>query len=209
MRILPFILLFMIILITNGCTLLVPSTPVDVTPSIAHMTYGAVMDERSFGDIASDKDLALRIKQELMHLKAKEGFFMSVYVYHGRVFLVGDPPEEFKEMAVRFALREEGIASLDYCFFPLNSGNTFSDFSAATALRTNLILESGVISSQIDTAVYANQVVLLGVVEDEKEAELIVALANNTTGINKVISFLLITDEPYTPPPEAEIRPEL
>jgi len=189
----------------TSCALLIPTTVVDVTPTIAHFGYGTAMDQRSVGDMVSDKDLALRLKKEIMHLRAGDGFFLNIYVYQGRVFLVGDPPKDFQEPVVRFAIRLEGVQSLDYCFFPHNSGNAFSDFATGCSLRTNLILESGVSSSWVDTEVYAGQAVLMGVVEEEEDVKQIVALARETSGVNNVINFLLVEGLPYSPPSDAEI----
>ena len=188
-----------------GCALLIPSSAVNVVPTIAHFGYEAAVDQRTFGDMASDTDLQLRIKQQLMQLRAKDGFFLNVYAYQGRVFLVGDPPEDFKEPAVRFTLQQEGVLSLDYCFFPMNSGNLLGDFAAACALRVNLILEPGISSSWIDTEVYSGHAVLLGVVEAEDDAKQIVKVAENSSGINKVINFLLVQGEKYIPPADSEI----
>ena len=193
----------------SGCAALVPTTVVDVVPTIAHYGYGTAMDQRSIGDMAYDKDLHLRIKQALMHLRAKDGYFLNIYVYQGRVFLVGDPPDDFEELAVRFAIRQEGVESLDYCFFPHNSGNPLTDFAAACALRTNLIFEPGVSSTWVETEVYAGHAVLLGVVEEPEDVEQIVAVAQDTSGIHRVVNFLLVPGQTYVPPPDSEVNPEI
>ncbi|MBQ4132925.1 MAG: BON domain-containing protein [Desulfovibrionaceae bacterium] len=185
--------------------MLIPTSAIDVAPTIAHFSYGAAVDQRSFGDMVSDKDLQLRIKQELMHLRAKDGFFLNVYAYEGRVFLIGDPPSDFQEPAVRFALQEEGVKSLDYCFFPPDSGSFFGDFAASCSLRLNLLFEPGISSSWVETEVYAGQAVLLGIVSDLEASEKIVETARTTIGIHRVINFLLVEGEAYTPPPDSEI----
>ena len=208
-RSLPALSLLVCLLICPACALLVPTTVVDVVPTVAHFGYGAAMDQRTVGDMAYDRDLQLRIKQQLMHVRAKDGYFLNIYVYQGRVFLVGDPPDDFEEPAVRFAIRQEGVVSLDYCFFPHNSGSTLGDFTAACALRTNLILEPGISSSWVETEVYAGHAVLLGVVEEEEDVAQIVAVANNTSGINRVVNFLLVPGKPYTPPPDAAVGGEV
>ena len=198
---------FIGMLVGSGCALLVPTTVTvaDAVPTIAHFGYGTAVDQRSLGDMASDKDLALRLKQELMHLRAKDGFFLNIYVYQGRVFLVGDPPADFREPAVRFAIRQEGLQSLDYCFFPHNSGSPVSDFMAGCSLRVNLIFKPGISSSWVETEVYAGQAVLMGVVEKEEDVLQIAELARNTSGVRSIVNFLLVEGKPYVPPPDSEI----
>lgn len=205
MRLFLTILLIINSFAITSCALLIPASAIDVTPTIAHFGYATAVDQRSIGDMVSDKDLSLRLKKEIMHIRAKDGFFLNIYVYKGRVFLVGDPPEDFQEPTVRFAIRLDGVESIDYCFFPHNSGNVFSDFMTGCSLRTNLILESGINSSWVDTEVYAGHAVLMGVVEEEEDVKQIVALAQNTSGVRGVINFLLVEGKPYTPPPDAEV----
>ena len=187
-----------------GCALLTPGSAMEAVPSIAHFSYNAAADRRSMSDMISDTELQLRVKQELMQLRVKDGFFLNVYVFQGRVFLVGDPPPDFREAAVRFAMREEGVQSLDYCFFPPDSGSLFGDFIAGCALRFNLLLEPGISSSWVKTEIYGGNAVLLGVVEDAEAAARITRIAENSSGISRVISFLLIENTDYTPPPEFE-----
>ncbi len=161
---------------------------------MVHIGYATVQDKREMSDIISDKDLTLRLKQELMHVRAKDGYFLNVYVFNGRVYLVGDPPQDFQEAAVRFAMQEEGVISLDYCFFPHKSGNTFYDFITAMAVRSNLIFEQGISSTWVETEVYASTVVLLGVVPSEDDIEHIKAVAWNSDGVSDVISFLSLEE---------------
>lgn len=169
-----------------------PITPLDVAPTVVNVSYGTAMDQRTMGDMAYDKDLELRLKQELMHLRAIDGFFMNIYAFNGRVFLVGDPPDDFKELAIRFVMHHEDVVSLDYCFFPHNSGNVMSDFITASALRSNLILEPGISSSWVETEVYASCVVLLGVVEEKEDLQQIEKVAWSTSGVSNVVSFLMV-----------------
>ena len=209
MRPLLALVFFIGMIAESGCAMLVPTTVTvaDAVPTIAHFGYGTAVDQRSLGDMASDKDLALRLKQELMHLRAKDGFFLNIYVYQGRVFLVGDPPDDFREPVVRFAIRQEGLQSLDYCFFPHNSGSPVSDFMTQCSLRINLLFKPGISSSWVDTEVYAGQAVLMGIVEDEEDVLEITELARNTSGVSNIVNFLLVEGKPYTPPPDSETIP--
>ncbi len=186
------ILIFFLCLPCIGCGSILPVTPVDVVPTVAHMGYATVQDQRDMEDMVSDKDLALRLKQELMHVRVKDGYFLNVHVFNGQVFLVGDPPQDFQEAAVRFAMQQEGVVSLDYCFFPHNSGNAFNDFLVSVSLRSNLVFEQGISSTWVETEVYASTAILLGVVPDNDAIEHIKAVAWNTQGVNNVISFLLL-----------------
>ena len=186
------ILTFFLFLPCIGCGSILPLTPVDVVPTVAHIGYATVQDQRDMEDMVSDKDLALRLKQELMHVRAKDGYFLNVHVFNRQVFLVGDPPQDFQEAAVRFAMQQEGVVSLDYCFFPHNSGNAFNDFLVSVSLRSNLVFEQGISSTWVETEVYASTAILLGVVPDNDAIEHIKAVTWNTQGVNNVISFLLL-----------------
>lgn len=188
------ILLITLCFSSTGCSTFLPITPVDVVPTVAHISYATIQDPRDMEDIVSDKDLAFRLKQELMHVRAKDGYFLNIYVFNGQVFLVGDPPQDFQEAAVRFAMQQDGVASLNYCFFPHNSGNAFNDFLVSVSLRSNLIFEQDISSTWVETEIYASTAVLLGVVPDNDAIEHIKAVAWNTEGVNNVISFLLLED---------------
>ena len=188
------ILIFFLCLPCVGCGSILPLTPVDVVPTVAHVGYATVQDQREMKDIISDKDLALRLKQELMRVRVKDGYFLNVHVFNGQVFLVGDPPQDFQEAAVRFTMQQEGVVSLDYCFFPHNSGNAFNDFLVSASLRSNLVFEERISSTWVETEIYASTAILLGVVPDNDAIEHIKAVAWNTQGVNNVISFLLLDD---------------
>ncbi len=167
--------------------------PIQIVPNISHV-YGAVVDKRDFSEIISDKEISLRIKQEIMHLRAKDGFFLNVYTFNGHVFLIGDPPDDFRELIVRFAIRQEGVLSLDYCFFPHNCGNIFDDALVEFNLGMNIFLDSRIKSSWIETEIYACNAVLLGVVPTNSDREYIEKLAKNTEGVQEVYSFILLDE---------------
>ena len=189
-----FTILLVLCLSLMGCGPILPLTPIDVVPTVAHIGYATAQDQRDMGDIISDKDLTMRLKQELMDTRAKDGYFLNIYVFNGKVFLIGDPPQDFQEAAVRFPMQQDGVASLDYCFFPHNSGNAFNDFLISVSLRSNLIFEQGISSTWVEAEVYASTAVLLGVVPSNDAIEHIKAVAWNTQGVNNVISFMLLDD---------------
>lgn len=154
-----------------------------------YSAYGLYDDQRLMDTITDDKALATSIKTALMDADLSDGWAIAVYSYYSNVFLVGEVPVDMRDKAVSIARRYRPRSLTTHWFSPRKSDE--SDFSLATSLRADLIGAKGLSSTRIDTEVNAGRVVLLGVVQDEKEKEIAIHTARKVKGVTKVTSYLM------------------
>ncbi|MGN0008747.1 MAG: BON domain-containing protein [Desulfovibrionaceae bacterium] len=154
-------------------------------------SYGIYEDKRMVGTISSDKAIATDVKTTLMGQDFSKGWDISVYCYYGKVYLVGEVPQNMHDKAVSLARKCKGVRSVTPHWFAARTADS-SDLALATKLRSNLISTKGLSSTRIDTQVNANRVVLLGVVNDSREKDLAVKIAKQTEGVREVTSYLML-----------------
>ncbi len=154
------------------------------------LPYGVYEDKRLVDTMTDDKSIASGIKTDLLQADFTGGWSVSAYCYYGKVFLVGEVPPDMQAKAVAIAKNARGVRSVvTHWFTPSAEGE--NNLVLATKLRTNLIGAKGVSSTRVDTQVHAGRVVLLGVVNDEKEKQAIIRAARETSGVRSVTSYLM------------------
>lgn len=156
--------------------------------------YSIYDDKRMLDTMSSDQTMAKTIKAALLKNHFTDAFSISVYCYYDHVFLVGEIPEDIQQKAMEIA-RSCHPASVTPCWFAAAKG-TRSDIILAADLRAALIGTKGLSSTRIDTEVNGGRVVLLGVVQDEREKNLAIGTARKVKGVTSVISYLLLPPRP-------------
>ena len=157
----------------------------------ASAAYGVYDDKRMVGTVSSDKAIATDVKTTIMNQSFSGGWDISVYCYYGKVFLVGEVPSDMHGKAVELAKKCKGVRSVKTHWFTPRTGEN-SNLALATRLRTNLISTSGLSSTRIDTAVNSNRVVLLGVVNDNREKALAEKVTRMTEGVKDTTNLLML-----------------
>ena len=153
--------------------------------------YGSARDERSVGDQAADKKISLSIKGDLADKDSKMALKVHVYCFLGHVYLVGainDQP--FRAFAVKTAKGTKGVKQVTSYFKP-ETDTTADDLKLAAKVRTDLIGNGDLSSTQIEQEVMNGEVVLLGMVRSQADAALAVKVAKGVKGVRKVTSFLV------------------
>lgn len=152
--------------------------------------WGVYDDKRLTDTMAEDKGLSSRIKTALMNEKFVDGWSVSVYSYYRNVYLVGEVPGEMQTKAVEIARKYEPRSVTTHWF--TKSKNESSNLALATNLRGVLIGTKGLSSTRIDTEVNAGRVVLLGVVDSEREKEIAIEAAKKVKNVTRVTSYLML-----------------
>ena len=153
--------------------------------------YGVYDDKRLTDTIVDDKSIATSIKTSLLQEKFSDGWGTAVYCYYGNVFVVGEVPAHMQQKAVDIAQKQKGVRSVTTHWFSAQTSDE-NDFLLATKLRTNLIGAKGVNNTRIDTEVNAGRVVLLGVVDNEKEMQRVINTTKATSGVKSVKSYMML-----------------
>ena len=153
------------------------------------LPYGVYMDERDVSTQLNDKSTATDIKTRLMKEKFAEGWAVSVYCYRGKVFLVGEIPMEYQDWAAELARKTAGVQSVTTHWF--TTPGLIGDTTTSLALSGNLISASNINSTQISSTVHGGEAVLLGIVSDQGAVNRAVKVAQNTSGVTKVTSYLI------------------
>ncbi|WP_285907227.1 BON domain-containing protein [Pseudodesulfovibrio pelocollis] len=153
--------------------------------------YGSARDERSVGDQAADKKISLTIKGAMADRDAKMALKIHVYCFLRHVYLVGAIDDrDFRDFAVETAKGTEGVSQV-YTHLVNETDTMSADLEIAARVRAALIAEKALSSTQIETETMNGEVVMVGMVRSEKDAQLAVRIARGVQGVRKVTSYLI------------------
>ena len=177
----------------------------DFILSAATTTGLAVAEERTVGDAVKD----LTIQAELNHLFFQDDLALyndvSLSVVEGRVLLKGSVPTHEDRIragwVARQATRVEEVINevqvtgeggiLDYA----------KDRWISMLLDTKLLLDLDIMSVNYDVSTVNGTVYLLGIAQDEGELEQVKAHARSVDGVERVVSHVIMKDDPRRPAP--------
>ena len=170
-----------------------PASSFAVTPWGA--VYEVARDERSLSDITADKNITTGIKTTLVNKDGKLGLAVKPYCFLGRVTLLGQLSDEgFKSFAVATAKKTKGVKSVTtYWEAPGKEGTATADLEIAAKLRTTLVGDKELSSTQVETEVFGGKVYLLGMVRTQKDADRAMGHARATKGVTGVTSLLIVS----------------
>ncbi len=167
-----------------GCSILVKST------------YGVAMDERGAGTIVSDKKIKLAIQEKLLQDDAIKVLDISTFCYNGEVYLVGEyETEKEREEALEIAEGTPGVKSVTPYLHEKEKDATCTrpeSLRIGAEIRTALIGDKDIQSTNVDQKVVHCYVVLLGIVGSKKEITKAVAHARGVKGVRDVTSYLRV-----------------
>lgn len=152
--------------------------------------YGIADDKRLLDTMSSDTKMATAIKTAILEKSFSSGLSIAVYCYYKNVYLVGEIPEHLQDKIVEIAALNKPKSITTHFFTHEDSQE--SDFLLSTRLRTALIQAKGLSSTRIDTEINAGRVVLLGVVESEREKQIAIQAAKRVSGVRSVTSYLIL-----------------
>lgn len=155
--------------------------------------YESAMDERSVTQQADDKRISLDIKGKMANIDKGKAYATKTYCFVGHVFLVGAVNDKaFRAKAVQIAKSIDGVKKVT-THFVNESDTTADDLEIAAKVRTELIADTSLSSTQIETETMNGEVVLVGMVSDKKDVSIAKKIAKGVTGVKKVKSYLIVT----------------
>ena len=172
-----YIVLILVILMT-GCTSI----------------YKSAVDERSVGEQYDDQKITTAIRKKFTDDEKIKYFDISTYVYNGHVFLVGEyEMADQKNQAVKLARQVEGVKSVTDYFLPKKDDETCgttTNLKLSTKVKTKLIGDKDISSTQIEVKALQCNIILLGLVASADEISKAKAHAKAVEGVRSVKSFL-------------------
>ncbi len=164
--------------------------------TIARSGYEAATEERSMATQKSDTKIALAIKKNLLESSVKGTGGLDVFCRNGVVVIAGvvESGSQADSESVAIARRVDGVKRVETYFLP-GQPSKVSDFTIRQKINAKLIADGDLKAGQVDMAVIAGHVVLVGVVNRQEKVDKIIAHARSTDGVVMVKSFIQVAGQ--------------
>lgn len=159
--------------------------------------YSAAVDERNVSTIANDTKIKGVIVKKFFDDQLIKSLDIATGCYLGHVYLVGEyDTVAQKERAVQLAAAVEGVKSVTTYLLPKTKGDlcgTDENIGIAAKVKTKLIGDKDIWSTNIDVKSVQCTVVLYGLVGSKTEINKAISHARSVAGVRGVKSFLKST----------------
>ncbi len=156
--------------------------------------YTTAVDQRNVNTIINDTKIKFTIANKFYDDEAINSLNLSSGCYRGHVYLVGEYDKAFqKKRAIKIAKSIEGVKSVtaylllkkkdDFC-------GTDANIKLALEVKTKLVADKDIWSTNIDVKSVQCNVVLYGLVGSEKKITKAIAQAKSVEGVRSVKSLL-------------------
>jgi hyperosmotically inducible protein len=174
-----FCIILILGILTTGCTTI----------------YKSAVDKRSVGEQYDDEKITMAIRKKFSDDKQIKYFDISTYCYNGHVYLVGEyDTVDQKSRAVKLAGQVQGVKSVTDYFLPNRKDDTCgttANLKLFTKVKTELIGDEDISSTQIEVKALQCNIILLGLVGSADEIKKAIAHAKSVDGVRSVTSFLV------------------
>jgi hyperosmotically inducible protein len=158
------------------------------------MAYDAAVTDRKVETYAKDETIEAEIASKLLADETAKFLDVSSYCYTGNVYLVGEyETENQKERAILIARGVKGVASVTPYMLPKREvkgcGST-DNLVITSEVKSKLIGDKEIWSTNVDVKTVQCNVVLLGVVGSKKEIDKAIAHTKSVKGVRGIKSFL-------------------
>jgi len=158
--------------------------------------YKASVDERDVGTFVDDGRIESSVRARIISDNVVKLRDMSVNSYLGTVYLVGEfDADQQKMRAVRLAREVDGVRRVTIIPFQKRQDptcGTADDLSLYAKIKQRLVEDQDIWSTQVDVKVVQCNVVVLGLVKSQRDADRIVAHANAVQGVYTVQNYIRI-----------------
>ena len=169
----------------------------------------AVAQERPLERGARDIAIASELRSQYLEIPFNDLFFsVSVLVVEGRILLTGTvETRDLRTIAVELAKQTEGAVEVlnEIKLGPAYAATErLNDTWISTEIRARLVVALG--SGQIDfwTTTHDGIVYLVGIAENQAETQQVTDVARNVKGVKKVVSYIILRDDPRRLPSQSE-----
>jgi osmotically-inducible protein OsmY len=171
----------------------------------AAVTGGAVvgdtaMQDRGVKGAANDTAIRAEINHYWLNKDHKMWMGLNMQVYEGRVLVSGVAPSaDVRADAIQLAWKAKGVKEvIDEVEVGTSGGivDSARDTKIQTELNGKLLFAKGVESVNYSVEVVNGVVYLLGVAQNQEELDKVLAIARNIADVKKVVSHVLMKDDP-------------
>ena len=158
------------------------------------MAYDAAVTDRKVETYAKDESIEAEIASKIIADDTAKFLDVSIFCYTGNVYLVGEyETEKQKERAITIAKGVQGVTSVSTYMLPKREvkgcGST-DNVTITSQVKTKLIGDKEIWSTNVDVKTVQCNVVLLGVVGSKKEIDKAIAHTKSVKGVRGIKSFL-------------------
>ncbi|MBU1229967.1 MAG: BON domain-containing protein [Proteobacteria bacterium] len=158
--------------------------------------YKASVDERDLSTFVDDGRIESSVRARIINDSVVKLRDMSVNSYLGTVYLVGEFESDQQKMrAVKLAREVDGVRRVTVVPFQKADDpacGTAEDLSLYAKIKTRLVEDKDIWSTQVDVKVVQCNAVILGLVKSQRDAERIVAHSNAVAGVRTVQNYIRI-----------------
>lgn len=158
------------------------------------------MQDRGIKGAVSDTDIRAQINHYWLQKDHKMWMALNLQVYEGRVLVSGVlPTADQRSDAIELAWKASGVRDV-YDEVQVATGGGFIDYARDTKIQTELdtqlLFAKNVQSVNYSVEVVNGVVYLLGVAQDQPELNRVLNIARNIADVKKVVSHVLLQDDP-------------
>jgi osmotically-inducible protein OsmY len=162
----------------------------------------ATTEERSIGDNLDDSAISAEIQQYFLQSNVKHMFSeVTIRVHEGRVLLLGRTDNaQVSSEATKVAWQAHGVREVMNEIKIGTESSGFIDYAndnlIETQIETRLLADKNVKSTNYTVEVQDGVAYLLGVAQNEKERNIALYIASISKGVNNVVSYVRLKDDP-------------
>ncbi|HUV79150.1 MAG TPA: BON domain-containing protein [Desulfobacterales bacterium] len=156
--------------------------------------YTTAVDQRDVKTILNDTTIKFTIVNKFYDDEAINSLNLSSGCYRGHVYLVGEYDKAFqKKRAIKIAKSIEGVRSVSTYLLPKKKDDvcgTDDNIKLALEVKTKLVADKDIWSTNIDVKTVQCNVVLYGLVASDNKIKKAISHAKSVEGVRSVKCFL-------------------
>jgi osmotically-inducible protein OsmY len=152
------------------------------------------------GDAVDDASIEFRVKDKFLEQSDKLFTRVSVDSVEGRVLLSGtvESPDDRVDVA-RLTWQVEGVKEVFNEVEVRDRGGLidyFKDVRIANELRFKMLADKEISALNYSVETVNGVIYLMGIAQDQPELERVTGHASNIKGVERVVSFVVLKDDP-------------
>ncbi len=166
-----------------------------VVGTAAYGGYKGAVDKRSIGTIVDDSVISAKVKTKMISDEFVKARHIDVDVLNGVVYLIGVVESSSqKRMAADIARGVEGVKKVENQLVvgSTSVGQVLNDTILTSKIRTELIKDEEIRSTNIDVDTNNNIVTLTGILRSQKEVDRVLYLVQKTAGNRRIVNNLRV-----------------
>ncbi|OIO03110.1 MAG: hypothetical protein AUJ49_05065 [Desulfovibrionaceae bacterium CG1_02_65_16] len=158
--------------------------------------YKAAVDQRDIGTFVDDGRIESSVRARFISDESVLLRDVSVNSYLGTVYIVGEFASDAQKMrAKQLAMEVGGVRRVTIVPFPKRDDptcGTTEDLALYAKIKSTLVEDSNIWSTQVDVKTVQCNAVILGLVASQREADAVVRHVNETSGVRTVQNLVRI-----------------